>query len=85
MGDAPVELLYIKCAYKLERTLAKQDYDLRILVGHSNMLSSLMPTFFEGCDYHHEHGEHDEINNDEKWKHTGLSSLPGDTKPNCMF
>lgn len=86
MGDAPVELLYIKCACKLERILTEKDCDLRILVGHSNMLSSLMPTSFEGCGYHYGHGEHDEhgeINNDEKWKYTGLSSLRGDTEANC--
>ncbi|KAJ5118461.1 hypothetical protein N7448_010168 [Penicillium atrosanguineum] len=37
--------LYRKCARKLERVLSKQDCDLRILVGHSNMLSSLTPEF----------------------------------------
>lgn len=83
MGDGRVEVLYIKCACKLERILTEQDCDLRILVGHSNMLSSLMPTIFQDCDHHDEHGE---INNhvDEKWEYAGLSSLRGDTEPNCI-
>lgn len=88
MGDGRVELLYIKCAYKLERILTEQDCDLRILVGHSNMLTSLMPTISEGCGYHDEHGEINEINNhvdDEKWEYAGLSSLCGDTEPNLYM
>jgi hypothetical protein len=43
--------LYRKCAVKLERVLSKQDCDLRILVGHSNMLSSLTPEFIVEDDY----------------------------------
>jgi hypothetical protein len=39
------EQLYRRCACKLERVLSKRDYDLRILVGHSNMLQELTPTF----------------------------------------
>jgi hypothetical protein len=34
--------LYCKCASKLDRALSKHDCDLRIVVGHSNMLVDLM-------------------------------------------
>jgi hypothetical protein len=34
--------LYRKCKKKIDRALSNQDNDLRILVGHSNMLQSLM-------------------------------------------
>ena len=43
--------MYRKCARKLERVLSKQDCDLRILVGHSNMLSSLTPEFIVEDEY----------------------------------
>lgn len=43
--------LYRKCASKLERILSKQDCDLRILVGHSNMLQSLTPAFILEYDH----------------------------------
>lgn len=85
MGYGGVQLLYIKCAYKLERILTEQDCDLRILVGHSNMLTSLVSTISEGCDDHDEPGEINTHVDDEKWEYAGLSSLRGDTEPNCVF
>ncbi|KAJ5240450.1 uncharacterized protein N7469_002041 [Penicillium citrinum] len=33
--------LYRKCEEKLDKILSNRDYDLRILIGHSNMLQSL--------------------------------------------
>jgi hypothetical protein len=38
--------LYGKCEKKLEMISSKRDCDLRILVGHSTMLQSLMPYVF---------------------------------------
>jgi hypothetical protein len=38
--------MYSKCEKKLEMILSKRDCDLRILVGHSTMLQSLMPYVF---------------------------------------
>ncbi|KAJ6111543.1 hypothetical protein N7523_007604 [Penicillium sp. IBT 18751x] len=43
--------IYRICARKLERVLSKQDCDLRILVGHSNMLSSLTPELIMEDEY----------------------------------
>lgn len=59
MGAGQDEL-YHKCACKLERVLSTRDCDLRILVGHSNMLESLTPAFST------EHGDDD--NDDTEWE-----------------
>lgn len=59
--------IYCKCASKLEKILSKQDYDLRIVVGHSNMLQSLTPAVIL------QHGDDED---DNQWK--GLeASNPG--------
>lgn len=55
------EQLYRRCACKLERVLSKRDYDLRILVGHSNMLQDLTPTFILEYD--------DVVNDDNNYYH----------------
>lgn len=39
-----------KCEKKLDRALSNQDNDLRILVGHSNMLQSLMQSETLQCN-----------------------------------
>lgn len=43
--SASQEELYCKCTRKLDTVLSLRDCDLRILVGHSNMLQSLNPSF----------------------------------------
>lgn len=58
MGAGQDEL-YCKCACKLERVLSMRDCDLRILVGHSNMLESLTPAFIT---------EHGDDNDDNEWE-----------------
>lgn len=44
--------LYCKCASKLDRALSKHDCDLRIVVGHSNMLEVLMTACTFRSDQH---------------------------------
>lgn len=56
MGASQGEL-YRKCACKLEKVLSKRDCDLRILVGHSNMLQSLTSIFFLEYDEHDSTGD----------------------------
>lgn len=64
--DAGQAELYRKCARKLERVLSERDQDLRILVGHSNMLQSLTPTFIL------QHGD-DNTNDDNEWESLTVS------------
>jgi hypothetical protein len=51
--------MYRKCASKLEKILSEQDCDLRIVVGHSNMLQSLMPAFI--LQYDNDNDNDDEL------------------------
>jgi hypothetical protein len=68
--------MYRKCASKLEKILSKQDCDLRIVVGHFNMLQSLMPTYILQYD--------DDNDNDNEWEAPGGSSSNYEAESNLM-
>lgn len=70
MGAGQDEL-YRKCACKLERVLSKRDCDLRILVGHSNMLQSLTPAFI--LEYVDDDDDDDDSNDDNEWESPSVS------------
>lgn len=66
--------LYSRCACKLERVLSKRDYDLRILVGHSNMLQGLTRAFIlEYDDDVDDDNDHHNHNNEWGNPHVSLS------------
>ena len=64
--DADQGEMYRQCASKLEIILSKKDCDLRIVVGHSNMLQSLMTAGILQYD--------DENNNDNEWEAPRVSN-----------
>ena len=71
--------LYRRCACKLERVLSKRDCDLRILVGHSNMLQSLTPALTLEYD--------DDVNDDDDGNHCHHNNEwgnPNDSRSECV-
>lgn len=72
--DADQGEMYRQCARKLEIILSKKDCDLRIVVGHSNMLQSLMTAVILQYD--------DENNNDNEWEAPGVSNPECEAEPN---
>lgn len=74
--DADQGEMYRKCASKLEKILSKQDCDLRIVVGHSNMLQSLIPASILQYD--------DDNDNDKEWEAPRVSNSDFEAESNLI-
>jgi hypothetical protein len=70
--DVCQDQLYRRCACKLESVLSKRDYDLRILVGHSNLLQDLTPAFILESDGDVNDDDNDH-HNDNEWGYPTVS------------